>query len=722
MNLLKNISIGRKFTLTFGFLFLIVLLLGISWQRGIDSLKEIEWKRNNLIELKERLREMQLIHHRWVDTLRESVRKKGEFEGELDPQKCVFGQWYYSYQLPYPELKTLFDALGEPHKNLHEAGGEVRRALEQGNISEAEKLSLHIRQVLLPELMTVYDSFMKGIGNVYEKYKLESERSVQRQKFFSKTVLVISLFSVFFLAFLMTRAIVRPLKKVTDTALKISEGEMPEISQKEIPAETQNEIVQMENAFTKMALSVNELSKTAEQIASGDLSATVNIRSEKDVLGNAIAKMVENLKMSLEDLHTNSMNLALGMSDYFTVISEFSLGNLDIKASEDTGDDLLNQLGKVTNNMIAEYKKLSECMEEVRKGNLDVEVHVRSEKDTLGIGFEHMLEHLGKTSEELHTNSMNLAMGLTDYFFVLQQVASGDLTVRANEETGDDLLSQLGRATNSMISSLKDLTLKIREQADFLAGSANAMATVSKQLSKALSELSSAILLMSSATSTVAENSQGATSAAQVANESTRKGSDLMTKLADKTSLLQSSSDRSVEAMKGLSLRSSEIGNIVSVMTKIAFQTNLLSLNAAIEAARAGESGHGFAVVADEVRKLAESSANSAREISKIVKEVQEETEQAVLSTQQSKKEMETGVALIEDVRQQFISIASQVENIFRQIESIASSAAETASSAAEASASSEEQTAAIEELAASATELSSTAEILKETMARFKV
>ena len=51
------------------------------------------------------------------------------------------------------------------------------------------------------------------------------------------------------------------------------------------------------------------------------------------------------------------MNLALGMSDYFTVISELSLGNLDVHASEDTGDDLLKQLGKVTNNMIAKYKK-----------------------------------------------------------------------------------------------------------------------------------------------------------------------------------------------------------------------------------------------------------------------------------------------------------------------------------------------------------------------------
>lgn len=722
MNFIKGLSIGKKLSLSFSFFLLLILLLGIFWQRGIIALKDIEDKKADLIELKVRLHDMQLIHYRWVDALREAAREKGKFEGELDPTLCGFGKWYYSYKLAYPELERLFKGLEEPHRKFHQSAVSVVKAIEQGNYAEAEKISLYTRQILLPELMEVYDPFIEGIGGVYNKYKLESQKSVQRQKNISVIAIFLSLISVIILAMLLTRGIVKPLRRVTDIAQRIAEGDIPDISEEKIRVKSKNEIKQLEDAFMGMSASLGELSRTAEKIASGDLTTAVKIRSEKDVLGNAIGKMVENLKESVEELHTNSMNLALGMSDYFGVISGLAIGNLDVKASEETGDDLLNQLGKITNDMVAEYKKLAECAEEVRRGNLETRVHIRSDKDSLGIGFEHMIDYLRRTLEELHTNSMNLAMGITDYFFILQQVAAGDLTVIANEDTNDDLLNQLGKVTNSMILSLRNMTINIREQANLLSNSSSYMASISKQSTRAISELSSAASQISSLTFSVAESSQNVSAVARGANDLARKGRESISGLTEKTKAIQAASEISVEAMNSLSVHSVQIGNIIDVMSKIASQTNLLSLNASIQAARAGEAGKAFDVVAQEVRKLAESSARSTQEIAKIINEVREETKEAMTAVQEGKNEIETGMELIEVTSKQFVEIASQIENIVQQIEQIAASSAETAAATEEASASTKEQSSMMEELSASAAQLSQAAEILQNMTIGFKV
>ena len=99
--------------------------------------------------------------------------------------------------------------------------------------------------------MKVYDPFLAGIGDVYAKYKTDAEKSVKRQKLTSQGILFLSLISVIILGVLLTRDIVTPLKRVTRTANKIAEGDIPEVSYRATKEKSRNEITQMEDAFAE---------------------------------------------------------------------------------------------------------------------------------------------------------------------------------------------------------------------------------------------------------------------------------------------------------------------------------------------------------------------------------------------------------------------------------------------------------------------------------------
>ncbi|MDQ9945605.1 methyl-accepting chemotaxis protein, partial [Acinetobacter baumannii] len=101
--------------------------------------------------------------------------------------------------------------------------------------------------------------------------------------------------------------------------------------------------------------------------------------------------------------------------------------------------------------------------------------------------------------------------------------------------------------------------------------------------------------------------------------------------------------------IKRLGESSQEIGNIVSLINDIADQTNILALNAAIQASMAGEAGRGFAVVADEVQRLAERSASATKQIETLVKTIQTDTNEAVISMEQTTTEVVRGANLAKD-------------------------------------------------------------------------
>jgi methyl-accepting chemotaxis protein len=309
--------------------------------------------------------------------------------------------------------------------------------------------------------------------------------------------------------------------------------------------------------------------------------------------------------------------------------------------------------------------------------------------------------------------SNNITSSVGKMLDATKKIADGDLTITLDDESTDEL-GQLSEAINSMGGRLRSLVGQIQtasytmtRQLQGNSSEMETMAAASEQIFESISlivkgtnnqssrteEVSHAMSDMTGTIQEIATNAQQAAVDANNANNLAEEVGSTSRELSAMMQRIEQAVGNSANVISDLDEKSMRIGEIVSLITNIADQTNLLALNAAIEAARAGEHGRGFAVVADEVRKLAEDSGSAAQQIADLIHEIQEGTEHAVSSMKNGTDEVATGVASIEQTSEAIGDIVSSIAGVTIMIQDIAAAAEEQ-------SASIEEITSAIEEVA----------------------
>lgn len=364
-------------------------------------------------------------------------------------------------------------------------------------------------------------------------------------------------------------------------------------------------------------------------------------------------------------------------------------------------------LGVVIARLISKpLKDVSDLVADVSQGDLTktISINTKDEVGDLARSINRMIISLRSTVEGILLSAENVSASAQEISATTEEVASSASTQANDAQKITELFKEIAKGADSQAydaQTIKKLFGELNKAIDLVANNANETATLSDHLSK------------------VAFDGTKVVEASIIGMEDISHQMTLLEKEAN------------------------HIGDIIQVIDDIASQTNLLALNAAIEAARAGEHGKGFAVVAEEVRKLAEQSSDATKEITTIIKGIQNNTSQSVHAVVEGVKSTKrTGQAFNEitemmakanektmEIASASVQQSTQSNHVMKAIESIASASAQQSSQSASVmqavesiAATSEEAAAASEQTAATSQSLANLAEKLNESVSIFKI
>ncbi len=344
--------------------------------------------------------------------------------------------------------------------------------------------------------------------------------------------------------------------------------------------------------------------------------------------------------------------IAKPLKELTSAAQRIASGDLGVAINANDRRDEVGDLAEAFSAMAQYLQNMAAVSRQVAGGNLTVTVKPVSDKDVLGNAFVDMTGYLREMAA------------------VSQQVSEGDLTVMVKPVSDKDLFRN---AFASMLTNLRRINLEVCEGANILASSASEILASTTQIASGMSETAASVtqttatleeikqtaLLSSKKSRNVSENAQ---KSALVAERGNATVSETMEGIKHIKGLMETV----VESVVVLSEQMQAIGEITTVVTDLAQQSNLLAVNAAIEAAKAGEHGKGFAVVAQEIKSLADQSKQATEQVRTILGDIQKATGKSVLAAEQVSKAVEDGVKQTaesgESIRELAVSIGEAAQ------------------------------------------------------------